>query len=65
MRISAGAGSIHFLLALWRPRLAQTLVNVATLLKEDWIVALGARIEFNRDAFASDPRIAAMRWERG
>jgi hypothetical protein len=24
----------------------------------------GARIEFNRDAFASDPRIATMRWER-
>jgi hypothetical protein len=24
----------------------------------------GARIEFDRDAFASDPRIAAMRWER-
>jgi hypothetical protein len=23
-----------------------------------------ARIEFDRNAFASDPRIAAMRWER-
>jgi hypothetical protein len=23
-----------------------------------------ARIEFGRDAFAADPRIAAMQWER-
>jgi len=26
--------------------------------------SLGAKIEFNRDAFASDPRVAAMQWER-